>query len=215
MTMLLRTVLRSSSATVLLPLLVGFVFLALGDDLSAWVTPHYWASATGGAAFALPFVAAACAASAAWEGARLAKGRVFDQAPVRGPLGITIPVLVPVAAMGVLGILVALFTAATAADVPLGLPHFGILAVATAVLVANTLAGSIVGLVMPGVLAAPLALIGSFFMNAYPASWGVFWLRHLVGGGLSSCCAVTRRSTTGPCGEVPCSPQGSRAPRSC
>ncbi|MFF7780441.1 hypothetical protein ACFZCG_39270 [Streptomyces tanashiensis] len=188
--MLLRTLVRSSSASVLLPLLVGFVLLALGDDLSAWVTPHYWPSATGSAAFAQPFVSAACAAAAAWEGARLTKGRVFEQASVRGPVGITIPVLAPVLAMGVAGVLVALFTSAVAADVPLGLPHFGILAAIVAMLVANTLVGYIIGRVLPGVLAAPLALIGSFFVTAYPASWSVFWLRYLVGGGLSGCCSV-------------------------
>lgn len=188
--MLLRTIVRSSSATILLPLLVGFVLLALGDDLSAWVTPRYWASATGKAVFALPFIAAACAASAAWEGARLTKGRVFEQAPVRGALGTTLPVLAPIVAMGMLGLLTALFMSAIAADVPLGLPHFGILAAAVAVLIANTLVGNIVGRVMPGVVAAPLALIGSFFVTAYPASWSVFWIRHLVGGGLSNCCSI-------------------------
>ncbi|MEU7115046.1 hypothetical protein [Streptomyces sp. NPDC046182] len=188
--MLLRTIARSSSATVLLPLLIGFVLLALGDDLSSWVTPHYWPSATGNAAFALPFVSAACAAGAAWEGARLTKGRVLDQVAVRGQVGIALPLLVPVLVMGVLGILVALFTSAVAADVPMGLPHFGILAVVLAMLVANTLVGYIVGRVMPGVLAAPLALIGSFFVTAYPASWSTFWPRYLVGGGLSSCCSL-------------------------
>ncbi|MFE5592300.1 hypothetical protein [Streptomyces sp. NPDC056549] len=188
--MLLRTLLRSSSATILLPLLVGFVFLALGDDLSAWVTPHYWPSATGNAAFAQPFVSAGCAAAAAWEGARLTKGRVFEQASTRGPIAITLPVLAPVLAMGVVGVLVALFTTAVAADVPMGFPHLGILAAIFSMLVANTLVGYIVGRVLPGVLAAPLALIGSFFVTAYPASWSLFWLRYLVGGGLTSCCPI-------------------------
>ncbi|MFI8966594.1 hypothetical protein ACIGO8_31295 [Streptomyces sp. NPDC053493] len=190
MTMRLRTVVRSSSATILLPFLIGFVVFFLGDDLTAWITPHYWVSATGSAAFALPFVAAACAGAAAWEGARLTKGRVFDQAPVRGPVAVTLSLALPVLATGLLGILTALTLAALAADVPFGLPQPGILAAVVAVLVANILVGSIVGRVMPGVLAAPLALIGSFFANAYPASWNVFWLRHLVGGGLNSCCSI-------------------------
>ncbi|WP_031069384.1 DUF7224 domain-containing protein [Streptomyces sp. NRRL S-118] len=188
--MRLRTLVRSSSATVLLPLLIGFILLALGDDLTAWVTPHYWTSVTGSAAFALPFVAAACAGSAAWEGARLAKGQVFGHAPVRNPVAITLPLLLPVVAAGLLGILAALVTAAVAADVSFGLPQPGILAAVAAVLIANALVGSIIGRIMPGVLAAPLALIGSFVATAYPASWNVPWLRHLVGGGLSSCCSV-------------------------
>ncbi|MEU6977779.1 hypothetical protein [Streptomyces sp. NPDC046371] len=188
--MRLRTVVRSSSATVLLPFLVGFVLLALGDDLTSWVTPRYWTSVTGSASFALPFIAAACAGSAAWEGARLAKGRVFDQAPVRSPLAITLTLLLPVVATGLLALLAAVTIAAIAADVPFGLPHPGILAAAAAVLLANTLVGSVIGRTMPGVLAAPLALIGAFFANAYPASWNAFWLRHLVGGGLNNCCSI-------------------------
>ncbi|MDH2391549.1 hypothetical protein QCN29_22765 [Streptomyces sp. HNM0663] len=188
--MLLRTAIRSSAATILLPFLMGFVFVALGDDLSAWVTFHYWPSATGSSTFALPFVAAACAAAAAWEGARLHRGRVFDQAPARSQLAITAPVLAPVAVMGLLGMLAALLMSATAADVGLGIPQFGIVLVVVGVLAANTLVGYIVGRVLPGVLAAPLALIGSFFVNAYPSSWSIYWLRHLVGGGLDSCCSV-------------------------
>ncbi|MFB7239803.1 hypothetical protein ACFCXK_34090 [Streptomyces sp. NPDC056269] len=188
--MLLRTMIRSSAATVLLPLLVAFVLLALSNDLSAWVTPRYWPSATGSAAFAQPFVSAACAAAAAWEGARLTKGRVFDQTSVRGPVAIAVPVLLPVLLMGVIGILVALVITAAAADVPLGLPEAGILAAIIAMLAANTLVGFIVGRVLPGVLAAPVALVGSFFATAYPASWNVMWLRYLVGGGLSNCCSV-------------------------
>ncbi|MFE3121891.1 hypothetical protein ACFXHD_00550 [Streptomyces hydrogenans] len=188
--MLVRTIVRSSPATVLLPLVTGFVFLALGDDLSAWVTPRYWPSATGSAAFALPFVAAACAAAAAWEGARLTKGRVFEQPAVRGPLAIAVPVLLPVLVMGLAGILVALATSAAAADVPLGLPDFGILGAVAAMLVAHTLAGYVLGRVMPRVLAPPVALIGSFFVGAYPASWSIMWLRYLVGGGLSNCCSI-------------------------
>ncbi|MFB8236103.1 hypothetical protein ACFC58_06085, partial [Kitasatospora purpeofusca] len=36
----------------------------------------------------------------------------------------------------------------------------------------------------------PLALISSFVLNAYPVAFDTFWPRHLVGGGLSDCCAV-------------------------
>ncbi|MEV4680518.1 DUF7224 domain-containing protein [Streptomyces kurssanovii] len=188
--MLLRTTLRSSSATYVLPFLLGFVVVALGDDLSAWVTPHYWPSATGSATFALPFVSAACAASAAWEAARLHRGGVFDQAPVRSPLAITLPVLLPVTVMGFLGMGTALLLAASATDPGFGIPHLGILLITLAVVAANTLAGYLLGRHMSGVLAAPLALIAGFFLNAYPSAWSIYWLRHLVGGGLDSCCSI-------------------------
>ncbi|MER5888305.1 hypothetical protein ABT160_31175 [Streptomyces sp. NPDC001941] len=188
--MLLRTLIRSSAATYLLPFLLGFVLIALNDDLSSWVTAHYWLSVTGTSTFTLPFVSAACAAVAAWEGARLHRGRVFDQAPVRSQLAISLPVLLPVAVMGLLGMLAALFAAASAADVGPGLPHPGILTVILGVLLANTLVGYIVGRVLSAVLAVPLALIGSFFAGAYPSSWSIFWMRHLLGGALDNCCAA-------------------------
>ncbi|MFF3015396.1 hypothetical protein [Streptomyces sp. NPDC057939] len=188
--MLLRTIVRSSSATWLLPLLALFVVTALGDDLTSWVTPLYWPSATGTATFAQPFIAAACAAAGAWEGARLHRGRVFDQGPVRSPLAITFPALAPVVVMGVIALLVAFATAAAAADLGLGIPHLGILAVSTAILIANTLAGCVLGRVLPGVLAAPLALIVAFIANAYPASWSTRWIRHIVASSLDNCCAV-------------------------
>ncbi|MFI2214897.1 hypothetical protein [Streptomyces sp. NPDC020141] len=188
--MLLRTLVRSSAATLVLPLLVGFVFLALSDDLSNWVTAHYWLSATGSSTFALPFVSAACAAVAAWEGARLNRGRVFAQAPVRGSWAITLPMLLPVMVMGLVAMGAALLISVMAAGLGAGVPHPGMLLVVTGVLASNILVGHLLGRVMPGVLAAPLALIGSFFLNAYPSSWSIYWLRHLVGGGLDSCCSV-------------------------
>ncbi|MFZ3492261.1 DUF7224 domain-containing protein [Streptomyces sp. 5.8] len=188
--MLLRTIIRSSSATWLLPLLALFVVTALGDDLTTWVTPLYWPSATGTATFAQPFIAAACAAAGAWEGARLRRGRVFDQGPVRSPLAIAFPALAPVVVMGLLALLAAFATAAAAADLGFGVPDLGILAVSTAILIANTLAGAVLGRILPGVLAAPLALIVAFIANAYPASWNIRWIRHLVASSLDSCCAV-------------------------
>ncbi|TLQ42048.1 DUF7224 domain-containing protein [Streptomyces marianii] len=187
---LLRTTLRSSAATYVMPFLLGFVLVALGDDLSAWVTPHYWPSATGSSTFALPFVSAACAATAAWEGARLHRGAVFDQAPVRSPLAITVPVLLPVAVMGTLGMVTALLLSASAADTGWGIPDLGVILISLTVITANTLAGYLIGRTMSGVLAAPLALIAGFFLNAHPSSWSIYWLRHLVGGGLDSCCAA-------------------------
>ncbi|MFG3049978.1 hypothetical protein ACGFZP_03355 [Kitasatospora sp. NPDC048239] len=186
----LRTLLRTSAATRALPFLLGFVLVALADDLTAWVTPSYGLSAAGQATFALPFVCAACAAAGAWEGARLHRGRVLDGSPVRSPLTVTAPVLLPVAVMGGLGMAAALGTAALAAGSAAGAPQPGVLAVWAGLLLANTLVGSVVGRVLVPVVAVPLALVAGFVLNAYPASFDAFWLRHLVGGGLSDCCGV-------------------------
>ncbi|WP_431042508.1 DUF7224 domain-containing protein [Streptomyces sp. P1-3] len=186
--MLLRTVVRLSSATRILPFLAAFVALALGDDMTEWVTPRYWPSVTGSASNALGFVGAACAASAAWEGGRLRRARVVDQAAVRSPLAIALPLLLPVFVMGVVGMGVALLVTATAADVGIGMPHLGILAVEAVLLAANTLVGYVLGRLLAPVLAVPVALITSFVATAFPVSWDILWVRHLVGGGLIDCC---------------------------
>ncbi|MFC5661816.1 hypothetical protein ACFP3U_02325 [Kitasatospora misakiensis] len=188
--MLLRTVLRVSAGTRVLPFLLGFVLVALGDELTAWVTPAYGLAAAGHASLALPFACAACAAAGAWEGGRLHRGRVFSGSPVRSAPAITAPVLLPVALMGGLGMVAALTIAALAGGTADGVPQPGVLAVWTGLLLANTLVGSVVGRVLAPVVAVPLALINSFVLNAYPAAFDTYWPRHLVGGGLSDCCAV-------------------------
>ncbi|WP_413804260.1 hypothetical protein [Streptomyces sp. OE57] len=188
--MLLRTVIRVSSGTRLLPILVGFIVIALGDNLSEWVTPHYWLSATGTASLALSFVGPACAGAGAWEGSRLRRARISDQNAVRSPLAIAFPLLLPVFVMGVAGMTAALLVSAAAADVGFGVPNFGILAVEAVLLAANTLVGFVLGRLWAPIIAVPLTLVASFVANAYPVSWSIVWIRHLVGGGLQDCCVL-------------------------
>ncbi|MER7704640.1 hypothetical protein ABTX81_17325 [Kitasatospora sp. NPDC097605] len=188
--MLLRTLLRISAGTRTLPFLLGFVLVALGDELTDWVTPAYGLAAAGHAGLALPFACAACAACGAWEGGRLHRGEVFDRSPVRSALAITAPALLPVAVMGGLGMAAALGTAAVAAGTANGVQQPGPLAVWAGLLLAGTLVGSIAGRVLAPVVAVPLALVSSFVLTAYPAAFATYWPRHLVGGGLSDCCAV-------------------------
>ncbi|MFD5392054.1 hypothetical protein ACFWMG_45485 [Streptomyces sp. NPDC127074] len=186
--MLLRTIVRVSSGTRLLPFLAGFIVIALDDNLSEWVTPHYWLSATGTASLALSFVGPACAGAGAWEGSRLRRARISDQNAVRSPLAIAFPLLLPVFVMGVAGMTAALLVSAAAADVGFGMPNPGILAVEAVLLAANTLVGFVLGRVWAPIIAVPVTLIASFVANAYPVSWSVVWIRHLVGGGLEDCC---------------------------
>lgn len=188
--MLLRTVLRFSSGTRLLPFLIGFIVIALRDNLSEWVTPHYWLSASGSASLALTFVGPACAGAGAWEGSRVRRARIFDQSTVRSPLAIALPLLLPVWVMGLIGMATALVVSATAAGVGVGMPNLGILAVEAVLLAANTLVGYLLGRLWAPVVAVPATLITSFLANAYPASWSILWIRHLVGGGLSDCCSL-------------------------
>ncbi|WP_438453292.1 DUF7224 domain-containing protein [Streptomyces asiaticus] len=188
--MLLCTVVRVSSGTRLLPFLAGFIVIALGDNLSEWVTPHYWLSATSTASLALSFVGPACAGAGAWEGSRLRRARISDQNAVRSPLAIAFPLLLPVFVMGLVGMTAALLVSAAAADVGFGMPDPGILAVEAVLLAANTLVGFALGRLWAPIVAVPVTLIASFVANAYPVSWSIVWIRHLVGGGLQDCCVL-------------------------
>ncbi|WP_405600770.1 hypothetical protein OG741_23030 [Streptomyces sp. NBC_01410] len=188
--MLLRTLMRSSAATYVVPFLVVFVLVALGNDLTAWTTDHYWPSATANSTYAQPFIFTTCAALGAWEGARLTRGRVFKQASARSALGITAPILAPVVAGGVIAALVALFLSVGSADLGLGMPDVRVLGVELLLLIANTLVGHCIGRRWPAVISVPVVLVGAFICNAYPVAWSVLWVRHLVGAGLRNCCAV-------------------------
>ncbi|MFK0049995.1 hypothetical protein ACIQU4_38990 [Streptomyces sp. NPDC090741] len=188
--MLTRTLIRSSSATVMFFLLAGFVALLLNDSLTSFVTRGYGPDALGKAAMALPFAAAACAGSAAWEAARLKRGRVFDQAPVRGRLGIALSLLLPVWLMGLAGMGVALVISSTAVDAVPPLSHLGMIIAFALLLAANVLGGYLLGSALPALAAAPLGLVAGFFLMAFPASWESSWPRQLVAGGFGSCCSV-------------------------
>ncbi|MFB6608509.1 hypothetical protein ACFCXR_33205 [Streptomyces noursei] len=188
--MLWRTVLRSSSATWLAPLLAAFVALLVSDDLTANVTPSYWPSALGSASFALNFVAPACATAGAWEGARCTRGAVAHWAPARSGLGIAVPLLAPVFGLGALGMAVASALTISAGHPGAGMPPVGMVLVWLVILAAHTFAGFLLGRRLPLVISAPVALLLSFVVTAYPAAMEPLWLRHMVTGGLSSCCTL-------------------------
>ncbi|MEU8682731.1 hypothetical protein [Streptomyces sp. NPDC048611] len=192
--MLWRTVLRSSSATWLAPPLAAFVALLLSDDLTSGVTHGYWPGALGAAAFALPFVAPACAAAGAWEGARLTRGGVERWAPARSGLGVALPLLAPVFLLGAVGMAAAAALTVSAGRPEAGGPPVGtvagMVAVWLVILAAHAMAGFLLGKRLPLVVAAPSALVLSFVLTAYPAALEPVWLRHMVTGGMSSCCAL-------------------------
>ncbi|POX37710.1 hypothetical protein C3486_26835 [Streptomyces sp. Ru73] len=56
---------------------------------------------------------------------------------------------------------------------------------------ANAMAGFLLGRKLPLVIAAPLALVLSFVLTAYPATLEPLWLRHMVSGGLDGCCSLS------------------------
>ncbi|MFE3649958.1 hypothetical protein [Streptomyces sp. NPDC059122] len=190
--MLWRTVLRSSSATWLAPLLAAFVAVLLADDLTAGVTPGYWPSALGHANFALHFVAPACATAGAWEGSRITRGNVTHWAPARSGLGIALPLLVPVFVLGAVGMSVAAALTISTGQPDVGTPPVGMVLIWLVVLAAHSFAGFLLGKRLPLVVAAPMALILSFVLTAYPAAMEPLWLRHMVTGGMSSCCSLAQ-----------------------
>ena len=190
--MLWRTVVRSSSATWLAPLLAAFVALLLSDDLTTGVTPGYWPSALGHATFALPFVAPACATAGAWEGSRITRGNVTHWAPTRSGLGIALPLLVPVFVLGAVGMAIAAALTISRGQPDIGTPPLGMVVVWLVILAAHSFAGFLLGKRLPLVVAAPLALILSFVLTAYPAAMEPLWLRHMVTGGMDECCSLSQ-----------------------
>ncbi|MFK0258790.1 hypothetical protein [Streptomyces sp. NPDC090445] len=186
--MRLRTLLRTSSATALLPFLLAYVVVLLRDAMTASVLPGYGPSVVGPVAFALAPAAAACSAAGAWEAARLRRGRVLDQAPVRSPLTLALAVLLPVWGMGLAGLAAALLVTSRAAGALPAPSHTGMLAAYAAVLAAASLLGHLLGRVLPGLAAAPVAMVVGFFPVGFAGSFETPWPRHLVATAYDSCC---------------------------
>ncbi|MBW5481902.1 DUF7224 domain-containing protein [Streptomyces bambusae] len=185
-----RTLLRTSSATALLPFLLAYVVVLLGEGMTRFITPHYGPAVIGRIVLALAPAAAACAAGGAWEAARLRRGRVQEQAPVRSPLAIAASVLLPVWGMGLAGLAAALVLTSHAAGALPALSHLGMLAALAGVLAASSLWGYLLGRVVPGIAAAPIAMVVGFCAVGFPVSFDPPWLRHLVGQAYDGCCEV-------------------------
>ncbi|MFG2236592.1 hypothetical protein ACGFNX_42565 [Streptomyces sp. NPDC048723] len=188
--MRIATLLRSSSAGLMLVLLAGYVLLLLSEPITMGTVPGYGPSVLGNASYTIPFAAAACAASGAWESARLRRGNVFGQTPSRSRLAIALPLLVPVWAMGVVGMLIAVGVAVSAAGTLPPFSHMGMFVVYALLMAAATLAGYLLGGRLPHLAAAPLAMVAGFCLTAFPGSWDTPWPRHLVAGAYDSCCSV-------------------------
>ncbi|MFG2142079.1 hypothetical protein [Streptomyces sp. NPDC048650] len=154
------------------------------------MTLGYWPSALGAAAFALPFVAPACATAGAWEGSRFTRGNAAHWAPTRSELGIALPLLAPVFVLGAVGMGVAAALTISAGRPDGGMPPVGMALVWLVILAAHAMAGFVLGKRLPLVVSTPLALVLSFVLTAYPAALEPLWLRHMVTGGTSSCCSL-------------------------
>ncbi|WP_157878648.1 DUF7224 domain-containing protein [Streptomyces chattanoogensis] len=98
--------------------------------------------------------------------------------------------LIPVFALGTIGMGLALALAAFAASPGSGLPHPGIVGEWLLIIAAHSVAGFALGRAVPIVVAVPVSLLVSFVVLAYPSAMEPLWMRHLVGSGLRSCCTV-------------------------
>ncbi|MEU6861698.1 hypothetical protein ABZ924_00255 [Streptomyces sp. NPDC046876] len=174
----------------MLVFLGAYVLLLLSEPISTGIVRGYGPSVLGNASYTIPFAAAACAASGAWESARLRRGNVFGQTPSRSRLAIALPLLVPVWGMGVAGMLIAVGVAVSAAGTLPSFSHLGMFVVYALLMAAATLAGYLLGGRLPHLAAAPMAMVAGFCLTAFPGSWDTPWPRHLVAGAYDSCCSV-------------------------
>ncbi|OKJ08187.1 DUF7224 domain-containing protein [Kitasatospora sp. CB01950] len=187
-----RTLLRTSIALRVAPALFVWVLAYVGN-VNAWVVEGYWASVTAQSSFLLGFTAPACAACAAWEGARVRASRVLDGAPVRSAAALAVRRTAPVLAMGLLAVLLPLAVLAPDAAGSPGGPTLSILGIELLVVAAHTALGYAAGQALPTLLAVPLVTVTSFVWMAYPASLNTLWVRQLNGHNLSECCALDQQ----------------------
>lgn len=185
----LRTLLRVSTAPRAAIVLLPWLFLYSGN-VREWIVTGYWESATAQSSFLLGFIAPACAACAAWEGARIRSAGVLHGSPVRSPATVAVSSLLPVLALGVLSVLLALVLVAPVAWGSTGTPALRMIGLQVLVVAAHTGAGYGAGLLLPPLVALPIALAGSFLWMAYPATLPTFWVRQLNGHNLGECCAL-------------------------
>ncbi|MBA2556247.1 MAG: hypothetical protein H0V12_02705 [Chloroflexi bacterium] len=180
----LRTAVRAMPAlwfAIPISILAGWyvTFLAPSD--------RYTVDATAKGTAALPFVAAFCAACAAWEGSRLRRARLWAAPSVRSRVAIVTWCLLPVVLVGLLAIGIAIAVALVRSSA--GLPDPRFIAMTMLDLVALSVAGFATGLLLPIVVAGPLAIVASFIWLAFVPAFEPVWLRHLTGM-FRDCCGL-------------------------
>jgi hypothetical protein len=142
------------------------------------------ASAAGSAA--LPFIAAYVCASAAWEGTRLQRARIWLGPWSRSDWSIAAPAVLTPALFGILAVLAAVglqLVRSGAAD-----PDLRVVGVAGIDVLAWTLFGFAFGVTLPRAAAIPIALLVPFAWLGFVPAIHPVWLRHLTGM-YRDCCA--------------------------
>ncbi len=143
------------------------------------------ASASGSAA--LPFVAAYVSAAAAWEGARLRRGRIWGGPWRRSMISVVArPIGVPVG-FGLLTVLAAIAFQLVRSDA--NAPDVRIVIVALADLLAWAVLGFALGVRLPLAAATPVALLLPYLWLGFVPAMNPVWLRHITGM-FRDCCST-------------------------
>lgn len=139
----------------------------------------YGTAATAAASGAMPFIGALVAGTAAWEGSRLRRARIWGGPWARSGLRIAAGLIVGPFLAGVVATASALVVAHTEASAfP---PDPAITAVLILDLVAYASIGFALGVLAPAAIAVPVAVILPVLWLAFVPAMYPVWLRHLTG----------------------------------
>ncbi|NJP69059.1 DUF7224 domain-containing protein [Streptomyces spiramenti] len=194
--MVFRLRLRANAAFVAAGPLLAVVLLYVFAEEVGGGPGGYWVAGTAKAASALMFVAPAVAACAAWEAGRLRRAGVAGGTPVRGGFRIAAASLIPVLAMGLLALLVALVGVRAGMTAAPGWPEPVILAAAVVTLCGWLAVGYALGVWLPPAASVPVALVGGYLWQVYPPALEPLWLRHLTQPA-RGCCAAAESVAAG------------------
>lgn len=188
--MVFRLRLRANAAFVAAgPLLVVVLLYVFAEEVGGG-PGGYWVAGTAKAVSALMFVAPVVAACAAWEAGRLRRSGVAAGTPVRGGFRIAAASLIPVLALGLLALLVALVGVRVGMPAAPGWPEPTILAAAVVTLCGWLAVGYALGVWLPPAASVPVALVGGYLWQVYPPALEPLWLRHLTQPARGCCTAA-------------------------
>jgi hypothetical protein len=150
---------------------------------------RYAVDATAKASMTIAFVGSVCAACAAWEGSRLRRARLWKAPSVRSRAAVAAWSLLPVVAVGLLAVVVAMVIQVVRSSA--GLPDPRFIAMTALDLVAYAAAGFAIGILLPFAVAGPLAIVGTFIWIGFVPAMEPVWLRHLTGM-FRDCCGLSQ-----------------------
>lgn len=182
------TILRTSSATWILPLAIGVtlfyyhVSFSYDYPASRGIIPYSPEVVSFALNPAASLAYATASSMSAWEAGRLQRDRVWEAAPVRSRVAIASRLLLPVVCVSWLMLLLPVTMGSVQEGVALTPASFPLLAMTLTVSLAHAVIGFGIGNVVPRLIATPALALGVFYLVAASASSGEqMWPRHLSG----------------------------------